>query len=174
MCHANVSYNGNGLCLVSHNACVWTGPPVLLNGHSWYVTTIYIYIIITMCGCYDTIIYSATLCHLLHSYQKVYVGKHKCRLSIIWEYIVVIWYIFLFSVSKSNQIKCIVLFIQDALAIHILRYLIYVVLHGWYAFCMVFHVRWIFLTMSLRKEGGIRRRVVRNPYKMHFLAYFTL
>ena len=39
----------------------------------------------------------------------------------------------------------------------------------WYAFCMVFHVRWIFLTTSLRippesrsDEGGIRRRVVRN------------
>ena len=38
-----------------------------------------------------------------------------------------------------------------------------------YAFCMVFHVRWIFLTTSLRippesrsDEGGIRRRVVRK------------
>ena len=44
--------------------------------------------------------------------------------------------------------------------------------HG-YAFCMVFHVRWIFLTTSLRippesrsDEGGIRRRVVRNPSHM--------
>ena len=43
----------------------------------------------------------------------------------------------------------------------------------WYAFCMVFHVRWIFLTTSLRippesrsDEGGIRRRVVRNPSHM--------
>ena len=40
-------------------------------------------------------------------------------------------------------------------------------------FCMVFHVRWIFLTTSLRippelrsDEGGIRRRVVRNPSHM--------
>ena len=47
---------------------------------------------------------------------------------------------------------------------------------GRYAFCMVFHVRWIFLTTSLRippesrsDDGGIRRRLVR-----HFLAYFTL
>ena len=44
---------------------------------------------------------------------------------------------------------------------------------GRYAFCMVFHVRWIFLTTSLRippeslsDEGGIRRRVVRNPSHM--------
>ena len=43
----------------------------------------------------------------------------------------------------------------------------------WYAFGMVFHVRWIFLTTSLRippesrsDEGGIRRRVVRNPSHM--------
>ena len=42
-----------------------------------------------------------------------------------------------------------------------------------YAFCMVFHARWIFLTTSLRippesrsDEGGIRRRVVRNPSHM--------
>ena len=42
-----------------------------------------------------------------------------------------------------------------------------------YAFCMVFHVRWIFLTTSLpippesrSDEGGIRRRVVRNPSHM--------
>ena len=45
----------------------------------------------------------------------------------------------------------------------------------WYAFCMVFHVRWIFLTTSLQippesrsDEGGIRRRVVRNHTKCIF------
>ena len=57
-----------------------------------------------------------------------------------------------------------------------------------YAFCMVFHARWIFLTTSLPNptqvtcdEGGIRRRVVRNPSRMEnytkFIfshAYFTL
>ena len=45
---------------------------------------------------------------------------------------------------------------------------------GIYAFCMVIHVRWIFLTTSGHEspnhtrvacdEGGIRRRVVRNPF----------
>ena len=33
-----------------------------------------------------------------------------------------------------------------------------------YAFCMVFHVRWIFLTTSLRRR--VVRRVVRNPSHM--------
>ena len=53
----------------------------------------------------------------------------------------------------------------------------------WYAFCMIFHVRWIFLTTSLRippdsrsDEGGIRRRVVRNPSHMenHTKCIFSL
>ena len=45
--------------------------------------------------------------------------------------------------------------------------------HRRYAFCMVFHVRWIFLTTSLRilpesrsDEGGIQRQVVRNTSNM--------
>ena len=51
-----------------------------------------------------------------------------------------------------------------------------------YAFCMVFHVKWIFLTTSLRispesrsDEGGIRRRVVRNPSHMenHIKCIFS-
>ena len=57
----------------------------------------------------------------------------------------------------------------------------------WYAFCMIFHARWIFLTTTLRippksrsDESGIRRGWVTGeksishgkPYKMHFLAYF--
>ena len=41
----------------------------------------------------------------------------------------------------------------------------------WYTLCTVFHVKWIFLTTNLRipprvDEGGIRRRVVRNPSRM--------
>ena len=38
-----------------------------------------------------------------------------------------------------------------------------------YAFCMVFHVRLIFLTTS-----GEKSILHGKLYKMHFLAYFTL
>ena len=49
-----------------------------------------------------------------------------------------------------------------------------------YAFCMVFHVRWIFLTTSRLRRGwdsetsGETSISHRKSYEMHFLAYFAL
>ena len=47
-------------------------------------------------------------------------------------------------------------------------------------FCMVFHVRWIFLTTSLLRRwwdsetSGEKSISHGKPYRIHFLAYFTL